>query len=131
MKRALSQRTKYLLTIAIASTPSLAGIAYGAYANPTDGARGGAITVALSFLILFLRKNHGHSTQETLNAINLPNETPMDKIERKIDAISARLNVNDDGQGNQNKALAWISCIGTFTWGFGDLISGWLKKFLI
>jgi hypothetical protein len=124
----LSQRAKYLLTVTLASAPSFGGIIYGAYANPAYGDRGGAITVALSFLILFLRRNHGYyAQQEIYKSYGLDKAPPL---EIQIEAISARLNVNDDGQAKQNKALAWTSCIGTIAWGFGDFASAWLRNFV-
>lgn len=126
----ISQNWKYGLVIIASVVLSLGGILYAAAVQrPLEAGRGGAVTVALSFLILFLRENHGLRVQKALS--ELSSEESWDTVAALRDqlrALCARLNVNDDGQQRQNRALAWTSCIGTLTWGFGDVVAQWIQN---
>jgi hypothetical protein len=119
---------------------SIGGLLCGALlGNPTIGERGGAITVALAFLFLFVRRNYGSELQEALSKPlpsldpNSPNQqSPEDPqvLRRDIDAIVNRLRVESSGQKAQNTVLAIVSATGTIVWGFGDLLTRWLEPWL-
>jgi hypothetical protein len=141
----MSQRSRYGAVIIGAVLLSLGGIAIGAWVTkPADGGRGGAIAVALAFLILFVRRDYGG---RVYNAIlkDFPDlkeqiaslregkapapvvEGDAVKLNRRLIAIVSSLNTEADGQKRQNRALAWASCVGTVAWGFGDIAAAWLR----
>jgi hypothetical protein len=125
---------------------SLGGILIGAFVTePADGGRGGAIAVALAFLVLFVRRGYGARVYEAI-ARDLPamreevsklrqgtapataNAEDLAQVKRQVTAIVSRIDTEADGQKIQNRALAWASCIGTIAWGFGDMLAKWLSK---
>jgi len=135
------------MVVAGAAVLSLGGIAVGAWiTKPSDGGRGGAIAVALAFLILFIRRDYGARLYQAI-VTDIPGikdqitnlrqgrevvptaATDAATLHRQFVAIVSRLDTEADGQNRQNGALAWASCIGTIAWGFGDIVACWLQRF--
>ncbi|HEV2962129.1 MAG TPA: hypothetical protein VG649_09920 [Candidatus Angelobacter sp.] len=141
----MSQRTRYGLVVLIAVVLSVAGVLIGAFVtDPADGGRGGAVAVALAFIVLFVRRDYGSRVYDALtkdipalrqqirNLREGKADVPKDgenlaEIKKQVTAIVSRLDTESDGQKDQNRALAWASCIGTIAWGFGDLAAKLLK----
>ena len=140
----MSQRTRYGVVVLAAIVFSLTGIYVGAFVtDPSDGGPGGALAVALAFLVLFVRKDYGSRVYDALTKdipalrqqiSNLregktvtPKEADLGQIKTQVTAVVNRLDTESDGQKIQNRALAWASCIGTIAWGFGDIAAKWLR----
>lgn len=142
----MSQRWRYRIVVLGAIVLSLGGILIGAFVTePADGGRGGAVAVALAFLVLFVRRGYGARVYEAI-AKDLPamreevrklrqgtaptaaNAEDLAQVKRQVTAIVSRIDTEADGQKIQNRALAWASCIGTIAWGFGDMLAKWLSR---
>lgn len=142
----MSQRWRYRIVVLSAILLSLGGILIGAFVTePADGGRGGAVAVALAFLVLFVRRGYGARVYEAI-AKDLPalreevsklrqgaapvaaNAEDLAQVRRQVTAIVSRIDTEADGQQIQNRALAWASCIGTIAWGFGDVLAKWLSR---
>lgn len=123
----LSQKCRYWLVIGISTLLSIGGIVASVIFK-IDGGLGGALAVAFSFYVLFLRMNFGHRTFATLEErAKTRGEETLESLTGKLNALIARINVEEDGQSVQNQALALASCIGTLAWGFGNIIASWWK----
>jgi hypothetical protein len=145
----MSQKTRYWLVVAVAVLLSAGGIGIAAVASsPADGGRGGAVAVAFSFFMLFVRRDYGArllraiiddipKLREHINALRggkepgPPFADGLDELKRNVEAIIVRLDNEASGQRNQNLALAVASIIGTITWGFGDWGAQWIHKLLV
>src|SRR5437870_4005109 len=121
----MSQQTRYALVVWGAVALSAAGVVIGAFVTqPTDGGRGGAIAVALAFLVLFVRRDYGSrvyaaitkdvpALRDEINALRqghaqaAPAAEDVAGIKRQVAAVVSRLDTESDGQKIQNRALAW------------------------
>jgi hypothetical protein len=145
-EKTMSQEFRYNSVVVASIALSLGGVAVGAWVTkPDDGGRGGAIAVALAFLILFVRRNYGARVYDALTK-DIPSlrdqiislrqgKEPLAKdmgdtgeLRRQLIAMVSRLDIEADGQNRQNRALAWASCIGTIAWGFGDIFARHLQN---
>jgi len=144
----MSQQSRYGIVIAASILLSLGGIAVAAWwTTPEDGGRGGALAVALAFLVLFVRRNYGARVYDALTK-DIPKlkeqianlrqgKEPISEKEdphemsRQLIAVVSRLDTEADGQNRQNYALAWASCIGTLAWGFGDIAARYLHSITV
>jgi hypothetical protein len=112
MSKGLSERCKYFILSGIAIAISVLWIIGAAILDrPSDGGRGGAIGVALSFYILFANNNLAARGYNRLK--NAP-------VKEQIEMIESRFDVADKATRRQNQFLIWSSVIGTIAWGFGD-----------
>jgi hypothetical protein len=137
---------KYLVVLAVAIALSVGGIAYAVHGskNKDDGGRGGALAVAVAFIVLFVSRSQGarvytilaEEGPELLNRIEAQAGATPDPAakqadgspaETKVDALLAKLRTDANEQRIQNIYLALTSVIGTLAWGFGDLIA---KRFI-
>lgn len=145
----LSQKKRYVIFVIAAIALSAAGIVIAAFnSSPADGGRGGALAVAFSFLVLFVRRNYGARVyqaiiedipklREQINALRenkqleSAHDDGLNELKRQITAIVSRLDTEASGQSVQNIALAVASVVGTIAWGFGDWIAQWINWFLV
>jgi len=139
-----SEHGRFLLLSLLCVALSLGGIwASVKYNRPNDGGRGGAIAVALSFAALFLTRSYGTmihklitvtlpGIKEKIGAAGVspsPHADPVvAQLQKEIEALKAasqavnvQLQVDAQGQENQNRYLAFSSVVGTISWGFGDM----------
>jgi hypothetical protein len=119
MSKRVSERLKYFILSGSAIAVSLLWILGAAMLDrPSDGGRGGAIGVALSFYILFANNNLAARGYNRLgNAA----------VKKQIEMIESRFDVADKATKRQNHFLIWSSVIGTIAWGFGDLAATMLR----
>lgn len=144
-----STTQKYLAILMLAIALSAGGIAYAVHCskNKDDGGRGGALAVALAFVVLFVSRGQGAKVYdiladegpellkkiEALQAAGPALGETAGKVannptaETKVNALVAKLRTDSNDQRKQNIYLAFTSVIGTLAWGFGDLIA---KKFI-
>jgi len=134
---ALTTKARLRIVLVVACTLSAGGIFYAAYVtkNPGDAGRGGALAVALSFVVLFLSRGHGTKAYEILtkeaaevsrNLAKLRASGGADLNEDKVAAIISKTKIDANVQHVQNVYLAWSSAIGTIAWGFADIVAQWL-----
>jgi len=134
--------------VATASVLSIAGILYAALwsKDASDGGRGGAIAVAVSFAVLFLTRSLGQRVYQALTqelpALRklidsfAPASASKSEVEvlredlkavgDRFSALEQRLESDDKATQTQNRFLAAASVIGTLVWGFGDVVAGWI-----
>lgn len=93
-----------------------AGVGYAVCVSDmaSDGGRGGALAVALSFWILF--QSHGSAKAA------FDDKDIKIRATRTHNALGALIDVSE----KQRMPLALTSVIGTLFWGFGDLLAAWL-----
>ncbi len=88
----------------------------------TDGQRGGALAVALTFFMLFAGRGTPEEALETEPPANLAaSERPAFEIARLRAALASML----DWQSQEKVYLTVSSVIGTLAWGFGDWVAAW------
>lgn len=136
-KTASKQRNLYRLVVVGAFVVSSAGVVWAArYPDTSNGGRGGAIAVIVAFAVLFLRRDYGKKSYDTIledvpeQVDGLDYEKAIQALHERVLAVDRRVALDADGQRLQNKALTWASVIGTIFWGFGDLFAAWLRKLL-
>jgi hypothetical protein len=138
-RKPIPQNTRYVLVVITSIVLSVGGILIAAHRrDPSRGGQGGAVAVAFSFFVLFIRRDYGTRvyTAITKDLPNLraqiknlrdgndpaaANSDGVAEVKRQITAIVARLETEAKGQKRQNIALALATVIGTIAWGFGDL----------
>ncbi|MFT4100630.1 MAG: hypothetical protein QM674_06250 [Burkholderiaceae bacterium] len=124
--------------LVLAAVFSVAGIAFGAWISgePVDGGRGGAIAVAITLVVYFLRHDLSSDIRAALTKIGPEVETALDSLEQneprigaggsvdmlsnRVDALEASSQIHAASDKKLNRAVAMASAIGTLTWGFGD-----------
>ncbi len=111
---------KLWLTMFAAIVASAGGVLYAVVSSgsASDGGRGGAIAVAISFWTLFL----GRGTAEKALEVKLPTQSPEAEIARVRAAVASML----DWQNKEKVFLTISSVVGTLAWGFGDIVARWL-----
>lgn len=98
------------------------GIVLAAFlGHPSEGGRGGALAVAVTFAMLFL----GRSTAERIMEDN-PFKHGGEDAAKQIGHLSKALSALVGWQRKEKPYLAWASVISTLAWGFGDLPAAWL-----
>ena len=109
----------WLITF-LATLASLIGIAIGIHTGDALwGQRGGAVTVAATFALLFWQTGDPKTTIENLNdASPAGPATTEDKIARLRTAVGLMLAQDR----NLRNWMTGNSVFGTLVWGFGDLI---------
>jgi hypothetical protein len=135
----LSVTNRFRIVLAAATFLSVAAVPFGAFVtrSAADGQRGGAIAVALSFIILFLSRGYGTKVykilteevaqvEEDLKTIRGAPERSAVTDGQKIEALVSKTKIDADNQEVQNFYLAWSSGLGTIAWGFGDIPTQWL-----
>jgi hypothetical protein len=121
----------YRLILILSILLSGGGVVIAACSKTSEGGRGGALTVALSFWVLFVRKNYGLGVYEArtgflrdmekeLKSEDQPQiltedhcKEDLNNLKLHVASIANWLYVEADGQNNQNRVLAWSSLIGT------------------
>jgi hypothetical protein len=148
--RKLSPRlegTQHSFILAASIFFSLGGVGAAAFYfhDPMQGGRGGALAVMVSFFSLFVSRNFGrriHAALVELPRMNaqilsqlrhvstVPSSIPIghlsDELERltsETRATGQRIDAHARSQRRQNLYIAWSSGIGTFFWGFGDIVA--------
>jgi hypothetical protein len=116
MKPKVKQRYWFMIVVSILLSVSGIVIAGGAGA-PVHGGDGGALAVAVSFFILFLRRSLGEEAQQLI--IEGVKWEDVANYTTTITSIMSRLNIEASGLKKQSFALAWASGVGTLAWGFG------------
>ena len=117
-----SRGTAKLLTTMIAAIVlSLGGIAYAVlWGVATDGGRGGAIAVALTFFMLFMGRGTAEAALEAkLPSSGNPAEDAALELARVRNAVAAML----DWNRKEKLYLTVSSVVGTLAWGFGDSVA--------
>jgi hypothetical protein len=145
----LSESTRYNLVLASCVLLSLGGIVWAAAADSAaDAGRGGAIAVAVSFVVMFLSRGYGarallarmstiDSKVQLSRLAGKPepdDQTKIANLNHDVAAIAAALRtsqrITDASLTRQNRILAISSGIGTIAWGFGDWAVPMCKKLL-
>jgi hypothetical protein len=137
-RKPIPQYTIYILVVIASIILSAGGILIAVHRGDLSrGGQGGAVAVAFSFLILFLRRDYGARVYKaiTTDFPNLraqirslrkgddpatANSDGVAELKRQITGMTARFETEAKGQRAQNLALAAASIIGTLVWGFGD-----------
>jgi hypothetical protein len=126
----LRTRTPYLLVLIFSVLLCIGGIVYAVKVSgkDVDAGRGGALADVAALIVLFLGRGYGSRIYEILTA-------PPDEEEALAKDYAPMLNANRadvlygcmkvDAQEThwQNRYLAFITVLGTLTWGFGDRIA--------
>lgn len=113
--------------------------------RPADAGRGGALAVALAFLVLFMHRSQGDrifavlaeegpkllaSLEPAPESGGADNEARMRRLERRladlVDAITATRGYEGRQASRLNLHLSVASVVGTLVWGFGDVVASWL-----
>ena len=140
-----SQTKLYYGGVGLSLVLSASGILWAVFVSKkcADGQRGGAIATAAAFFILFLRRKYGDAVFQTIFKVKRNAAlTAKKKIQRRgilpvftndelswlIIGTLERSNVEADEQWLQNLVLFAASAIGTFAWGFGDVVASWFCK---
>jgi len=132
-------RRRFIAVAVVATLLSVGGILIAALwsKDAGDGGRGGALAVALSFLVLFLSRAYGSQAYTILtegasdleNALTQLRDDRAGKskpaYEAKVDALVTKADIEATAQSTQNRYLAFSSVVGTIAWGFGDTAAGW------
>lgn len=124
----MSERTSYRLIVAVCLFVSLGGICIASRTFPEQGGDGGAIGVAISVFVLFVRNDWGARAQAVLkHSIDAESAKPED-LKGRIEAIEGRLRLDSGAQRGQNLALGISSAISTLACGFGADLAGYLAR---
>jgi hypothetical protein len=98
---------------------SAGGVAYAIHCgSASDGGRGGALAVALSFFMLFA----GRGTPENAMEAVLPGNQQGD-VEFEIARLRGAVTSLLDWQAKEKIYLTTSSVVGTLAWGFGDSLA--------
>jgi hypothetical protein len=138
-----SQRGRYSILVALLLVASWVGIWWGAYVSGaiSNGQRGGAVGVAITFFILFARREIGVSgyvdqlkgppdvREQIVDILADKRLDPLTKEEMTVfaTAVFERFKVEAAETTFQNFVLIPASIFTTVVWGFGDCASGWLQ----
>jgi hypothetical protein len=127
---------RYWAVLSASIVLSILGIIWGVLsANPANGARGGALAVMISLVALFISREYGakvydiiaHQMQEIGRSADSPRETSIEEnieaLKNQLTAMGEQSRLNGQEQSKQNFVLAVATAIGTFVWGFGDMIT--------
>ena len=121
-----SQERILQLVLAASAVFSLGGVAYAIwFGQAADGARGGAIAVAISFAALFAARSTPEDVIELQDASGR-RVVEAGTAEERIGILQTALATMIDSQRLEKIYLTWSSTIGTLTWGFGDVVARWL-----
>lgn len=114
---------------------SFAGVAYAVHSGvAAHGGRGGAIAVALAFLMLFLDRQTARDYLEMKmpDTGRLPAPTDDEKLAEYLTKQATEQNrthntlaVLIDWDHKHKWPLAVSSVVGTLSWGFGDVVARW------
>ena len=106
---------------------SIGGIAYAVlFGAAADGARGGAVAVAISFAALFAARSTPQKVLQITDPLTGQLIVKEGDQEQQIRVLSTVISTMIDSQRLEKKFLTWTTAIGTLVWGFGDLIAGGL-----
>jgi hypothetical protein len=144
-RRFLSSGRRLALVVGTSLVLSVGGIIYAVwFGTAADGGRGGGLTVALAFLILFL----GRGGAEAALDVVLPAEeeepsqpdTRTDEqkqiatltkqqgaLEFEVTTLRNALSASLDGSGREKLWLTCASVFGTLVWTFGDVVARHLE----
>lgn len=120
----LHQEYRYSLILFGSSLTSIAGIFLAVHwKSPDVASRAGAISTIMGLVLILVRPDYGKMSYEdrfpNCNSDD-PNQKPM---EPQVEALTQWLFLNSDGQDKQNRAIVIAGFIGSFFWGFGDIIA--------
>lgn len=103
---------------------SIGGIAYAVlFGAAADGARGGAVAVAISFAALFAARSTPQEVLEMKDPITGELIVKEGEHNWQIGVLSTAISTMIDSQGLEKVYLTSSTAIGTLVWGFGDLIA--------
>lgn len=105
---------------------SAGGIVYAIwFGSAADGARGGAVAVAISFAALFAARS---TPQDVLETKNQAGQQVFDTAppEQRVAILRTAIATLIDSQRLEKIYLTGSSVAGTLVWGFGDLLARWL-----
>jgi hypothetical protein len=115
-----SQRSRLRWTLAACLVACAAGVVYAVgWGEAADGARGGAVAVAIAFYMLFTGRGTAVRVLEQRDAQGKPvinNGT----VEQRIGLVATATSTLIDSAREERRYLAAASVIGTLVWGFGD-----------
>jgi hypothetical protein len=118
---------RYIIVALLSAALSVGGVFWAAHIRcPADGGRGGALATALAFIVLFLRPDYGMWIFKHRKEKIPADLSETERLRMELAELIKSLDINSNGQRNQNIALAVASGIGTIFWGFGDLFAKWL-----
>lgn len=101
------------------------GVVYATWCGTaSDGGRGGAIAVAISFAALFAARDTSADILEMKSASGRI-EFELLTAEQRIGLLKSAIASLIDAQRLEKRFLTWSSVIGTLTWGFGDVVAAW------
>lgn len=121
-----SQERILKLVLATSVAFSFGGVAYAVcFGQAADGARGGAIAVAVSFAALFAARSTPEDVVELRDAGGR-RVVDAGTTQERIGILQTALATMIDSQRLEKIYLTWSSTIGTLTWGFGDVVARWL-----
>jgi hypothetical protein len=107
----------------IAVVMSIGGIVYAAVHGPlTDGGLGGALAVALTFLVFFADRGTAAAALQARLPGPFQGGSEAADLARLRNAIASML----DWQRKERFHLMVSSVLGTLAWAFGDKLAAWL-----
>jgi hypothetical protein len=143
----MQEKNQYTAVAVISGLFSLVSVPFAVFVTrcANDGGRGGAIGVAIALLFLFITRDYGTKLYNKLvhdlpelkvrlergaqtdpapqNATSVPVDQRVAQLEREVAALVRQINIDAEGQREQNFHLAWVTAFGTLVWGFGDLLA--------
>lgn len=126
MKLRLTQIAKLRIVALLGLLACIGGLVWAVRSgDAAAGGLGGAVAVALAFLVLFT------STPSVAAQIEAPygegrarfNDLP---VEERTLRLRTALAILVDGQRTESRYLAFVSVLGTLVWGFGETLARWL-----
>jgi hypothetical protein len=107
---------------------SFGGIIYAAVTGQVyDGGLGGALAVALTFLVFFADRGTAAAALQARLPGEFPGGSEAADLARLRNAIASML----DWQRKERFHLMISRVLGTLAWGFGDKLAPWLSAVLV
>ena len=141
-RRLLSQTQVYYLIVGLSMVCTIVVFILAVHScSKEDAARGGAIPVLVSFLLIYLRRNYGEGVYEAVLQLhpeiaekikvylkdgNAASFSPAETTQLVLGILS-RINVEASEQKKQNIALFVSSVFGTLVLAFGDFFYKLIK----
>jgi len=119
---------KYQTLIGVSLGSSILGFVWAYFSeDPTIAQRAGALSVAISFFIVFSRESYFGQMSDAFQSLQEKRDLGCKQLDRNylhetLADLKREIKNELKGQDNQNTALAWSSLFGTLMCGFGDLL---------
>ncbi len=115
---------KYILVTTFSILLSTGGLFFAVRLKcPSLAGWGGGLATALAFGTLFVRKDLGLKIYAARMKFVPKTASDLERVRLQAEAIVAAMEINSDGQRNQNIALAIASVTGTLFWTFGEAVA--------